>query len=525
MTAKIRQIIEQLKKLVTYKVDKSMSDEDFIANVDAVNFLCDLHDDLRLDRSEIRRNIDKLYPQYSHRVNAKENIQLAMPLIRSLERFIYGRSPVTADLGPAYRRKAFVDMCAKVVAAYRENPLIHSTDYLYALCIVARSRDYVEQREYDEINDILASYSMDIDEVSVEERLRRLMARKNSAEFIRQSNSNWERWTEIRNSLYDVDVRTLDDESYVMWCDLTGQMPIKELKRRSGNSNAMHVEYLHALAMAEFDRISREQSKRRLVSSLKSLNDEIIGDIIPLKIDPDMSVSTLYALEDIFYMRLQLAQVGSEEEEPILNDLCSDRYMKLSKALKTKYTNSESLNEKIEILYHLAGIGHVLSNELIIFAREEAAKLECLSNLTDFQKLFLSSISDVEIKDAPATIARLLPQAKDSFDIAALAIIEDFGSYDDRNAIFTRFTEMFNKALSLKDYSELGKLLALAAYWNINPTMRKKIKHLTSSLTTIACDDISLPERRVNEIAAEVYTQIDKITGKYENRSILQYLL
>lgn len=86
MTVKIQQIINHLKSLVTYKADKSMSDGDFIANVDAVNFLCDLHDDLGLDRSEIRKNMDKLYPQFSRRVEAKRDIQLAIPLIKALER-------------------------------------------------------------------------------------------------------------------------------------------------------------------------------------------------------------------------------------------------------------------------------------------------------------------------------------------------------------------------------------------------------------------------------------------------------
>lgn len=84
MTAKIKQIIETMRGLVNFDVDKSVYDEDFIAKVDGVDFLCDLHDDLGLDRSDIRREKDKLYPHFSRRIKAKENIQLSMPLIRLL---------------------------------------------------------------------------------------------------------------------------------------------------------------------------------------------------------------------------------------------------------------------------------------------------------------------------------------------------------------------------------------------------------------------------------------------------------
>ena len=55
MTAKFKQIIEHLNALITFKVDESMTDEDFIANIGAINLLCNLYDDLGLDRSRIRR--------------------------------------------------------------------------------------------------------------------------------------------------------------------------------------------------------------------------------------------------------------------------------------------------------------------------------------------------------------------------------------------------------------------------------------------------------------------------------------
>ncbi len=48
MTAKLKHIVEQLNAMVTFNVDKSMTDDDFIANVDAINLLCNLYDDLGL---------------------------------------------------------------------------------------------------------------------------------------------------------------------------------------------------------------------------------------------------------------------------------------------------------------------------------------------------------------------------------------------------------------------------------------------------------------------------------------------
>lgn len=110
-------------------------------------------------------------------------------------------------------------MCEKVVAAYRENPQIHSTDYLYALRIVTQSRDYVEKSEYQEINDIFASYLNDMDSVTVDEKLRRLIAYKKSRSLLRPEDNEPRKWDDVKTSIFDVDIDTLDDESFEMWCD------------------------------------------------------------------------------------------------------------------------------------------------------------------------------------------------------------------------------------------------------------------------------------------------------------------
>ena len=112
------------------------------------------------------------------------------------------------------------------------------------------------------------------------------------------------------------DYRQLDDELFLTWCDVTDQYPVKELKKRSGNSKLMKVEYLRSLAITEFKKQQQLKANRKLAKDLKTLNDNIIGDFIDFKIDADMPLSDLRALESIFYLRLQLAQVGWEDNEP-----------------------------------------------------------------------------------------------------------------------------------------------------------------------------------------------------------------
>ncbi|MCM1142249.1 MAG: hypothetical protein NC453_27070, partial [Muribaculum sp.] len=80
------------------------------------------------------------------------------------------------------------------------------------------------------------------------------------------------------------------------------------------------------------------------------LNDNIIGDIIPIKVDATMSVATLYAIETIFYLRLQLAQVAWDDNTPAFESLCRARFEQIANALEEKYPKAATLNEKIEIL-------------------------------------------------------------------------------------------------------------------------------------------------------------------------------
>lgn len=47
---------------MTFKIDKSMYDDDFIANIGATNLLCNIYDDLGVDRTGIRKRMDALFP-------------------------------------------------------------------------------------------------------------------------------------------------------------------------------------------------------------------------------------------------------------------------------------------------------------------------------------------------------------------------------------------------------------------------------------------------------------------------------
>ncbi len=246
-----RGLVGRLNSLVTFEPDKSMSDDDFIANIDALNLLCNTCDDLGLDRAAIRERMNALYPQLSRRIHGKENIQHAMPLIKALHRFIYGRGVDSADRGPASWRKSFQEMCRKVVAAYRENPLAHSADYLFALDTVSRlnDNDYnPDTKEYKRAID--SDLLEDIYSVSAAERIRRVSAYELSHHLF--VSDSWEKWAEIIESVYQEDTSRLDDETFLIWREITDLAPLQELKRRSSHSKRMQAEYLQALIFTEF---------------------------------------------------------------------------------------------------------------------------------------------------------------------------------------------------------------------------------------------------------------------------------
>jgi hypothetical protein len=106
-----------------------------------------------------------------------------------------------------------------------------------------------------------------------------------------------------------------------------------------------------------------------------------------------------------------------------------------------------------------------------------------------------------------------IPSFRKNLD-GSLVSISDFITVQERQAAFNRYFDLFDAALSEGFLAKLGKLHTLAAYWNGNSTIHCR---LTEAAKTQAIFGHSLPESRVNNIAYEIYTQIDGITGKYDN--------
>jgi len=512
MNAKFKQLFDSLKSLISFKVDSSMSDDDFIAGIDAANLFCKLHDDFGISRTEIRGKMEQLYPEIVRRVYNKENIQQAIPMIKALYRFIYGRSFDDADRGPDSWRNTLVEMCCKVVKAYREKPLIPSYSYLYALSTVALSCEHVNPTDSQECEEILDSYLSEIESASFEELIHYVGAYLKCRDLI-GSESN-EKWSEVRSHLYDMDIKTLDDNSLIEWCDITYDIPpLKELKIRAANSKRMQVKYLQALAFNEFERAQQASAKRKLVKDLKCLNDDIISDIIDIEINSDMAVPTLQALDTIFNLRLDLAEISSSDNVTIFRRLCKDRREKISKVLLKKYRTAISVNEKIEILELIYTVGQSIDITNFKFTIEEVSKLEQLSGLTYSQRLRLSWICDNSPEISNEVFQTLLRQAANAFDMATVVMSEDVTPQEESDVIFFRFSEIFGSALANNDRDELGRLLVMAANWNIDPIRCKKLETLINDILPTTM--LSLPERRVNAIAAGIYAHLATLKVEY----------
>lgn len=249
---------------------------------------------------------------------------------------------------------------------------------------------------------------------------------------------------------------------------------------------------------------------------LQLKQDEYISDIIDIEINSRMSVSILYALETIFYLRLQLEHALTEKKDTIIEVLCRKRLEQLANALIEKYTTADSVSGKIEILERIEVITLILTNEHSDFALEEASMIVDKPNLTYAQELRLKWFPGITPEDEAEIVAELLPQTNSSFEMATLALISDFCNDKERASIIDRYIKMFNVALAANNTAELGCLLALAAYWNIFPSIRPKLTNAANHAVKIA--GLSLPEKRVNAIAAAIYAQI-----QYPRRQIRRH--
>lgn len=254
--------MDELADLVRCRAVETMTDDDFIAHVDAISLLSNLYDDLGHDPTELLEGMDSLYPQYSLRIKAKANIQLAMPLIRSLYRFIYGRSISNADPELESHRKSLFEKCDKAVDEYRKCPMMHPADYVYALGIASRFKDDPTGSASVEYRDLLNAYLLDLDRVTTEEKILRVAAYQDSSVHIHWEDSD--KWIEARDELKQIDFMPLNDDLFLQWCEVTEQSPLKELKRRAIHSSRVRVEYLRAKIENEWEEERRAAREKKL---------------------------------------------------------------------------------------------------------------------------------------------------------------------------------------------------------------------------------------------------------------------
>lgn len=421
-----------------------------------------------------------------------------------------GISTDNADRGPVNRRKALAKYCTEAVQAYRSAPEVHQSDYLFALLTAARVTDTGYDEAVHEYKAQLDKFIKDMDAASLEERIRRVWA---FSELRNHTPVNdYEQWLGHREALKHIDPSHLDDETFLLWCEATKIWPENELLRRSEDSCRVRVEYLRRLAAAAIKEESRDTERKKLEKNLHNLNDELIGDLIGMKIDAQMPWSTLNALTAVFFMRLQLAQVAGEENERIYESLCRLRFEEIAEALTRKYPTSSDLNERIAVLESIETISQIVNYEHSEMALAETMKLSGLPELSDYQRFSLENIFRQDYSECDKTIDALLPQTRNAYDMKALLDIEELGTEPQRQAVMDKYTELFSKALAEENASELAALLSAAAYRNTNPQWRPLLTDLTSRAATLP--NIPAPEKRINLIAAEIFTRIDTITGK-----------
>lgn len=254
------------------------------------------------------------------------------------------------------------------------------------------------------------------------------------------------------------------------------------------------------------------------MSTSPATKDYIIGDFIGMEIGEGMTLPALYALEAIFYLRLQLAQAGKAEDESVFEELCYHRFEQIAKILTKKFKVTESLDDKIAILNHLQNLSVALGSGHSAFVIDQRRDLIGCSNLTFAQKYRLDNLLGFNYDHIKENIDCLLKQARSAFDVAILFDVDSMGTASQYAAAMNLYEAMFCKAVDQGNVSEIAHLLAVAAYCNSDPNRRQKIKELTAKLTaksSIAVN-LPLPVLRVNSIAAQVYSRIGHITGKYD---------
>ncbi|MCM1139386.1 MAG: hypothetical protein NC453_12520 [Muribaculum sp.] len=272
---------------------------------------------------------------------------------------------------------------------------------------------------------------------------------------------------------------------------------------------------------------------------MQEQSQDIIADIIPMKIDSKMRVSTLIALETIFYLRLQLAQISWSDDEPYWQTICQDRFEKIAKALRNKYKRATALNEKIEILEHLQKIGEMLGTAEATFAKAEAQKLppavkpgeellmkpgketKELSSLA--RQLRLAWLTGTPVENEQEMARKLLSipslEGRAGERLSTLAQITDSLTEKDRQTLYNQYYTLLEATLYQPagnepgKTKEIGSLLTLSLTWQSDPSFRKKLKELTKQIL-IPYPSLQI-ENRLLAIAATLQTRIDTLTRKF----------
>ena len=285
--------------------------------------------------------------------------------------------------------------------------------------------------------------------------------------------------------------------------------------------------------------IPKAGDDRFLKEQFREIDEKIIPDILPIRITSAMSVATLSALQTIFSLRYDLAYESHDTNEPTYANLQCHRLPLISKSLTTKYRSAKSLNEKIEILELIEIIELTLSFSHSDFALREADRILSSTpfaekdglGINGFQRLRLQWLPGIDATDCDSLVSDLIPKAHTAFHIATLSLVKDFCTDAVRSSVITRFTEIFNNALTeatapsshgkiRRGTSELAALLSSAATWNVDPTLRPQLKDLAERAEKAVKHNFNLNEarviNRVNAIAAEIYSRLDFLPGKYE---------
>lgn len=241
-------------------------------------------------------------------------------------------------------------------------------------------------------------------------------------------------------------------------------------------------------------------------------DDDFIANIDA--VSEELTISTLFALEVIYSLRLQLANVSLNKDKAINELLCRDRLSQLLKIFKKKYATSKSINEKIEILERMEIISLNLYGEHSFFALEEASLIEDEVYLTNNQKLRLDWISAISLSEGSNLVTEILSKDNGSFEMGILAQVMDYFDRQERTLVINRYFELLDNAISAQVNMEIGKLLVIAAPWNKNPYMRSVMKKINDRTALIT--GLSVPEKCVNPIAADIYVRMESIMRRYD---------